>query len=68
MTLPNRPDNPAQADNTTIETKTVPVVDELVSITQADYGHADYDRHPLAVRGLAHYIESEISDERFHIS
>ena len=30
--------------------------------------HVDYDRHPLKVAGLEHYIEPPVGEERFRIS
>lgn len=30
--------------------------------------HVDYDRHPLKVQGLEHYIAPPVGDERFRIS
>lgn len=41
--------------------------DEIKAIVDAEYQHVDYDRHPLRVQSLDHYIESATSNERFHI-
>jgi hypothetical protein len=30
--------------------------------------HTDYDRHPLPVESLGHYIEHRPGDDRFHVS
>lgn len=70
MTLPNRPYGYTPSmDDTSIE-----VAPELLSLDQltvqvdAKYPHVDYDRHPLSVRHLDHYIEGPLGDGRFHIS
>ncbi len=41
--------------------------DEIAAIVDAEYRHVDYDRHPLRVQGLDHYIDRPQSAERFHI-
>lgn len=41
--------------------------DEMNAITQAEYRHVDYDRQPLRVQGLEHYLDRHDMSERFHI-
>lgn len=70
MTLPNRPrDFTPSPDSHPIE---APVEflspEELTAIVDTHQRHVDYDRHPLSVRGLDHYIEGPMGDGRFHIS
>jgi hypothetical protein len=42
--------------------------DEIAAIADAEFQHVDYDRHPLRVQGLDHYVGGPVSSERFHIS
>lgn len=66
MTLPNRPrDIGTSPDTGTIEASP-PRLAPMEPLT-AD-SHVDYDRHPLSVRWLDHYIDDEYGDGRFHIS
>lgn len=41
--------------------------DEMAAIAEAQYRHVDYDRQPLRVQGLEHYLERHDMSERFHI-
>ncbi|MDR3445620.1 MULTISPECIES: hypothetical protein [Dyella] len=41
--------------------------DEMADTANAELRHVDYDRHPLRVQGLDHYIDHPQSAERFHI-
>ncbi len=69
MTLPNRPrDNTMPGSTSNEEQASLLTPEELHSIVDAEYSHVDYDRHPLKVQGLDHYIDSPFADERFHIS
>lgn len=67
MTLPNRPH-----DNTVDSTPAAPAppvaAGESTDNVRGDDAHVDYDRQPLSVRRLDHYIEGELGDGRFHIS
>lgn len=69
MTSPNRPHPPVSpgiSANVTPGSQFTP--DEIAAIAQAECEHVDYDRHPLKVQGLDHYIDAPPGDERFHIS
>lgn len=71
MTLPYRPYNAASPGSTrqiTEPSSSLLTPEELTSIVDAEYQHVDYDRHPLKVQGLDHYIDAPPGDERFHIS
>jgi hypothetical protein len=41
--------------------------DEIAALTEVEQRHVDYDRHPLRVRGLDHYVDGPVSSERFHV-
>jgi len=41
--------------------------DEMTEIAEAEYRHVDYDRQPLRVQGLEHYLDRYDMSERFHI-
>ena len=71
MTLPRRPHSttsPSSTRQTSVTPTPLLTPEELTSIVDAEYQHVDYDRHPLKVQGLDHYIEAPPGDERFHIS
>lgn len=70
MMLPNRPsDFVPSPDVTSIEVAPELLSsDELTATVGAEDQHVDYDRHPLSVSRLDHYIEGPIFDGRFHIS
>lgn len=42
--------------------------DEMAAIADAENRHLDYDRHPLRVQGLGHYLENPQASERFRIA
>jgi hypothetical protein len=42
-------------------------VEEIAAIAEAEHRHVDYDRHPLQVQGLDHYINGLESNERFRV-
>jgi hypothetical protein len=71
MTFPYRPHNgtpPGSTRQTTESSSPMLTPEELNAIVDAEYQHVDYDRHPLKVQGLDHYIDAPPGDERFHIS
>lgn len=70
MTLPNRRyDETLSPDDTSIKpAPELRSLDEPRATVDATDPHVDYDRHPLSVRHLGHYIEGPLSDGRFHIS
>jgi hypothetical protein len=42
-------------------------LEEMAAIADPEYRHVDYDRHPLRVQGLDHYIDQSQFSERFHV-
>lgn len=71
MTLRHRPQNATPSGRTgqaTVSPAPLLTPEELNTIVDAEYQHVDYDRHPLKVQGLDHYIDAPPGDERFHIS
>lgn len=68
MTLPNRPYDNAEERPLAAASTPLLAPEELTEIIDADYAHVDYDRHPLSVRRLDHYIEGPLGDGRFHVS
>lgn len=70
MSLPHNPHSqtpPSGASlNVTPSSQFTP--EEIRAIAYAEREHVDYDRHPLKVQGLDHYIDSPVASERFHIS
>jgi len=62
---PSAPATPGISPNVTPISQLT--TDEIAAIAEAEYQHVDYDRHPLRVQGLDHYVNQEGS-ERFHIS
>ena len=70
MSLPHNTHNPTPPSgaslNVTPSAQLTP--EEIRAIADAEREHVDYDRHPLKVQGLDHYIDSPVAAERFHIS
>ena len=68
MSTVHRPNDPALPDNHPNVTPSSQLTgDEMAAIADAEHRHVDYDRHPLRVQGLDHYIDRPQSSERFHI-
>lgn len=69
MTLPNPPFTVVPNDG---DTPTPPAAGPALPAQDApqalDTAHVDYNRHPLKVAGLDHFIEQPDGNERFHIS
>ncbi|WP_109126781.1 hypothetical protein [Dyella sp. C11] len=42
-------------------------LDEIAATNEPEYRHVDYNRHPLNVHGLDHYIERFETNERFRV-
>ena len=42
--------------------------DDVAAIADAESRHVDYDRHPLRVQGLGHYLDNPQASERFRIA
>ena len=68
MMLPNRPTNPPDTGSSTTKAQTPPSAEALAAIVKDSEEHVDYDRHPLAVHSLDHYIESPVAGDRFRVS
>jgi hypothetical protein len=72
MMLPNRPIVPSP-DGTSVTpadqvTPELAATEALATANPGENPHVDYNRHPLKVASLEHYIEQPAGDERFHIS
>jgi len=65
MSTTRRPNDPTL---TTLSATAQATLDDIADIEEAAFQHVDYDRHPLRVQGLGHYIDPQESSERFHIS
>lgn len=65
MSTYRRPNDPDISSNITPQSQLTP--DEMAAIAEAEYQHVDYDRQPLRVQGLDHYLEPYDMSERFHI-
>ena len=68
MNTPRQP-NPHRSPE--ISTNVAPTAklspDEMSAIADASSQHVDYDKHPLRVQGLDHYIDESAHSERFHV-
>jgi hypothetical protein len=68
MSTIRRPNDPSTTDS---HPNVVPlsqlIPDERTTTGNGELQHVDYDRHPLRVQGLDHYIDHPQSAERFHI-
>lgn len=62
---PNEPATPGISPNLAPVSQLTP--EEITAITDAERRHVDYDRHPLRVQGLDHYVDGPVSSERFHV-
>nr|WP_199042207.1 hypothetical protein [Dyella sp. ASV24] len=68
MSTIHRPNDPSTPDShPDVVPLSQPTSDEAASTANAELQHVDYDRHPLKVQGLDHYIDRPQSTERFHI-
>ena len=65
MSTTRRPQEPDISPNLTPRSQLT--LEEMNAIAEAEYRHVDYDRHPLRVDGLEHYLDRYDASERFHI-